>query len=101
MRCNAQYLCLRCLVIKGDVPEIGTYLDAKRRSTNVRKYPPKNIEYARKGLFEKGWSISYKGEYDVLKNGSWVPTRVCSIFVSTLGLIDDTLSECLLRGAQP
>ena len=91
----AKYLCPRCFVIKADVPEIGTDLDMKRRSTNVRTYPHNHIEFARKGLFENGWSISYKGEHDILKNGSWAPTWVHFFLVSTLGFVDDALTECL------
>lgn len=76
MKCNAQHLCPRCLVLKGDVPEIGSHLDILRRSTNARHYPASMIELAHRGLFEKGWSISYKGKHDVLKAGSWAPTLV-------------------------
>lgn len=57
-------------------------------------YPHNYIGFARKGLFENGWSISYKGEHDILKNGSWAPTWVHFFPVSTLGDIDDTLTEC-------
>lgn len=81
MKANAKYLCPRCFIAKGDVPEIGTDNDMKRRLTNPRKYPPNHIEIARKGLFESGWSIGYKGEHNILENGSWAPTRVgCSSF---------------------
>ena len=86
MKCNAKYLCPRCLVIKGDAPKIGSDLDMLRRSTNVQTYPHNHIELARKGLFENGWSISYKGEHDILKNGSWVLTRVCLSLSSALRL---------------
>jgi len=101
MKSNAQHLCPRCLIVKGDVPEIGTDLDMMHRLANVRKYPPNHIERAREGLFESGWSISYKGNYDILKSGSWAPIRVCLIFVSALRFADNALAERLLHGARP
>jgi hypothetical protein len=76
MKSNAKHLCPRCLIVKGDVPEIGTDLDMLHRSTNVRKYPHNHIKLAHNGLFDGGWNISYKGEHDILKSGSWAPTLV-------------------------
>ena len=83
-KANAQYLCPRCLIIKGDIPQIGTDLDMKRRSSNVREYPPDRIEDARKALFESGQSVGYKGPLEILKDGSWAPTRVCLVLVPVL-----------------
>jgi len=85
MKSNGKHLCPRCFILKGDAPEIGTDHDMKCRLTNARKYPPNHIEIARKGLFESGWSISYKGEHNILDNGSWAPTRVRPLLVFTLG----------------
>jgi len=57
----------------------------KHRSSNVRKYPAGRIEDARKAIFESGQSVGYKGPLEILKAGSWAPTRVRSISVSSLG----------------
>ena len=95
MKANAKHLCPRCFIVKADVPEIGTDNDMKRRLTNARKYPPNHIEIARKGLFESGWSIGYKGEHNILENGSWAPTRVGLPLVSAPGYVNETLPERL------
>ena len=96
MKCNAQHLCPRCLVLKGDVPEISTHLDMAHRLANARSYPHNKIKLAHTKLFEEGWSVGYKGKHDLLKAGSWVPTLVRTIPVTMLGLIDDMPTERLL-----
>jgi len=73
----------------------------KRRSSNVRKYPPDRIEDARKALFESGQSISYRGPLEILKDGSWAPTRARSVLVSALGFINNALAERLLHRTWP
>ena len=87
MKCNAQYLCPRCLVLKGDVPEIGTHFDMAHRLAKARDYPYSKIELAHRKLFEEGWSVSYKGKHDLLKTGSWVPTLVSLIRVTTVEVL--------------
>ena len=47
-----------------------------RRKSQAQKYSSENIEIARKAIFDLGRSVNYKGEYDPLKKGLWVPTRV-------------------------
>jgi hypothetical protein len=69
----------------------------KRRSSNVRKYPPDRIEDARKAIFESGRSVNYKGMLEILKEGSWAPTRVRSLLVSALGLINAFAERILHR----
>ena len=69
--------CPRCLILKGDIPEVGSSLDVKNRQKTARVYSAKNVEIARKAIFDGGRSVGYNGLYDVLKGGSWVPTRVC------------------------
>lgn len=76
MKTLATYICPRCLVLKADVPHIGKDFDLKRRHSNPREYSSENVEIARKAIFDGGRSVGYKGEYDPLKVGSWVPTRV-------------------------
>jgi len=58
----------------------------KRRLLNMRKYPPNRIENARKAIFESGQSVGYKGPLEILKDGSWAPTRVCFAFISAFAL---------------
>ena len=72
----ATFLCLRCLILKANVPQIGKDFDMNWWKSQARKYSPENIEIACKAIFDLGRSINYKGEYDLLKEGSWVPTRV-------------------------
>jgi hypothetical protein len=76
MKTLAKYICPRCLVLKADVPHIGKDFDMNRRHSNPRKYSPEDVEAARKAIFDGGRSVGYKGEFDPLKVGSWVPTRV-------------------------
>lgn len=97
MKAMAQFLCPRCLATKADVPHIGKDFDMNRRKSKPRIYSHKNVEVARKAIFDLGRSVSYKGEYDPLKIGLWVPTRVWSSLVSALGLfIDTALTERIL-----
>ena len=82
MKCMATFLCPRCLVLKADVPNIGKDFDMNRRKSQPRRYSLENVEIARKAIFDLGRSVNYKGEYDPLKQGSWVPTRVQLFHVS-------------------
>ena len=84
----ALFLCPRCLVLKGDVPHIGKDFDMNRRKLQPRKYSLENVEIAHKAIFDLGRSVNYKGEYDPLKKGSWVPTRVQSPFTLVVGPAD-------------
>jgi hypothetical protein len=88
MKAMALFLCPRCLVVKGDVPHIGKDFDINRRKSKPRIYSHENVEAARKAIFNLGRSVGYKGEYDPLKIGSWAPTRVRSLLVFVLGLLD-------------
>ena len=78
----ATFLCPRCLVLKADVPNIGKDFDMNRRKSQPRRYSLENVEIARKAIFDLGRSVNYKGEYDPLKQGSWVPTQVQLFHVS-------------------
>jgi len=84
MKALAQFLCPRCLIVKGDVHHIGKDFDMNRRKSKPRIYSHENVEAARKAIFDLGRSISYKGQYDPLKTGSWVPTRVQSSLILVL-----------------
>ena len=75
------YPCPRCLILKEDIPEVGSFLDMKHREKTARVYSVQNVEIARKAIFDSGRSVGYKGRYDTLKTGSWAPTRVCSFLV--------------------
>ena len=99
MKTLATYICPRCLVLKADVPHIGKDFDMRRRHSNHREYSLENVEIARKAIFDGGRSVGYKGEYDPLKVGSWVPTRVRLplILLSNLPLMAfPSPAECLL-----
>lgn len=76
MKTSAKYICPRCLILKEDVPHIGKDFDMKRRHANPWKYSLKDVEVARKAIFDSGRSVGYKGEFNPLKVGSWVPTWV-------------------------
>ena len=93
--------CPRCLVIKGDIPEVGSYLDMKNRQKNTRVYSIENVEIARKAIFDGGRSISYRGPYNILKTGSWVPTRVCLFHMLLLQAVDGVIPECLRNRTRP
>lgn len=79
--------CLRCLVPKEDIPEVGSFLDMKHRQNIARMYSIENVEIARKAIFDNGRSVGYSGPHDLLKEGSWVPTRVC-MFLITTSMVD-------------
>ena len=94
------YPCPRCLVIKGDIPEVGSFLDMKNRQKSARVYSIENVEIARKAIFDSGRSISYRGDHDMLKMGSWVPTRVRSFLVLPPQVVD-SIPECLCNRTWP
>jgi len=87
------YPCPRCLVLKGDIPQVGTFLDMKNRQKTARMYSIENVEIARKAIFDSGRSISYNGPHDMLKIGSWVPTRVGLFLTLALQSINPILVE--------
>ena len=76
MKAMAKFLCPRCLIVKADVLHIGKDFDTNRRRSLAQRYSPKDVEIARKAIFDLGRSVGYKGELDPLKEGSWAPTRV-------------------------
>ena len=80
----AQFLCPRCLIVKGDVPHIGKDFDMNQQKSKPRIYSHENVEAACKAIFNLRRSISYKGQYDPLKIGSWVPTQVQSSLILVL-----------------
>ena len=95
------YPCPRCLVVKGDIPQVGTFLDMKNRQKTARKYSIENVEIARKAIFDSGRSISYNGPHDMLKTGSWVPTWVRLRLMLVSWLIDKVLVERIHDQARP
>ena len=94
--------CPRCLIVKGDIPEVGSFLDMKKRQ-EARVYSIEDVESARRAIFNSGRSISYNGPYNSLKAGSWVPTRVCLFLTLTPHPIDGILVErvCDRTRSQP
>jgi hypothetical protein len=95
------YPCPRCLVLKADIPEVGSFLDMNHREKTARMYSIRNVEAARKAIFDSGGSISYKGIHDTLKMGSWAPTRVRSFPMLAPQLIDWVLAERICDRTQP
>ena len=81
IKAMAKFLCPRCLVVKGDVPHIGKDFDLNRRKSQPRIYSIEDVNIAREAIFNLGRSVSYKGEYDPLKKGSWAPTRVWLLLI--------------------
>jgi len=95
------YPCPRCLVLKADIPEVGSFLDMKIRQKTARVYSSENVEIARKAIFNSGRSVSYNGPHDLLKMGSWVPTRVRQFLTPALRSVDRVLVECIHDRTQP
>ena len=67
---------------------MGTIHDMKQRIESLRfkgfdsKWP-EDVEMARKFIFEKGYSVTSTAVERVLAAKSWVPTRVCTISVTS------------------
>ena len=98
MKTLAMYICPRCLILKADVPHVGKNFDMNRWQLNLQKYSPEKVEVAWKSIFDGGRSVGYKGEFDPLKVGSWVPTRVWMFPTLVLGsAIDGILTECIFH----
>jgi hypothetical protein len=70
--------CPRCLILKKDIPDVGTPRDTQRRqrfrSDNKRKR--QDVEDARKLIYQEGRLIQHKKVQDILGKQSTVPTRV-------------------------
>ena len=88
MKAMARFLCLRCLIVKADVLHIGKDFDTNRRKSLAWQYSLKDVEIARKAIFDLGRSVGYKGELDPLKEGSWAPTRVWSCPIPVFRPVD-------------
>jgi hypothetical protein len=89
------YPCLRCLVLKGDIPEVGSFLDMKNHQKTAHVYSIENVEIIHKVIFDSSQSTSYNRPYDMLKTGSWVLTQVCSSPTLAPQLIDRIFTECI------
>ena len=91
------FLCPRCLIKKCDVHKIGTHLDQKNRSRNLRDYAKNaaaRVEDARRHIFELGRSVG--GELEILKDGSLIPTRVKHLTIlHTVTYAHSRFSECI------
>ena len=59
-----------------------------QRKSQPRRYSAENVKITCKAIFDLGRSVNYKGEYDPLKEGLWVPTWVWLHFTLVLGLTD-------------
>ncbi len=76
--------CPRCLVLKSQVPDMGTKYDRKRQSENFRKdttFVQMLIAKARKLIFEVGKSIASKAVECKIYTTSLLPTRVRHNFI--------------------
>jgi hypothetical protein len=71
--------CPRCLLLKSQIPTIGTKTDTKLRIKLARvdsEDRREKIEIARKLMFEGGFNITSSKIEDILQPTSLVPTRV-------------------------
>jgi len=72
--------CPRCLVQKNEIHELGMKRDQNRRKRLARKDDQarkRNVETARKLLFEKGLRPGSKYISNILGANSLTPNRVC------------------------
>ena len=100
IRVMGLYPCLRCLVIKGDIPEVGSFLDMKNCQKSACVYSIKIVKIAHKVIFDSGRSISYRGDHDMLKTGLWVLTWV-HLFLVLPPQVVDSIPECLCNRTWP
>jgi hypothetical protein len=87
LRYLAMCPCPRCLLLKSQIPMIGTKTDTKRRITLARvdnENCQEKIEVARKLMFEGGVNITSEKIERLLRPTSLVPTRVCFFYVSSI-----------------
>ena len=80
-------------MLKGDIPQVGTFLNMKNHQKTARMYSIENVEIAHKAIFDSSRSISYNGPHDMLKIGLWVPTRVGLFLTLALQSINSVLVE--------
>lgn len=76
--------CPRCLLLKSQIPMIGTKTDTKQRINLARvdsEDRREKIEHARKLMFEGGVNITSDKIERLLRPTSLVPTRVCIYFM--------------------
>ena len=88
--------CLRCLIKKKHIPDVGTRSDVRRRRPRIDNPRRREaVEDARKAMFEKGSSITSKDVQKHLEVRSMVPTRVSVVPYGQYLLTHS--SECILR----
>ena len=83
----SQNPCPRCLTLKTDIIWLGTKLDRRRREKGMRidnDIQKGKIERVREWIFKSGFSLLSKYISRLLGPESLVPTRVCTIMISTL-----------------
>jgi hypothetical protein len=73
------YPCIRCLILKDEIPKLGMEEDRQtrerlRRVDSVERQA--RVEGARKNLYENGYAITADCVDGILKDGSLIPTKV-------------------------
>jgi hypothetical protein len=79
IKSNAEHPCPRCLVKKIDTIKMGTRLDMRNRSDNIRVDDHirwTTVERAKRLVFEQGIPLSSNRLKDILGKFSGVPTQV-------------------------
>lgn len=72
--------CPRCLVRKSEFDKLSQKLDAHYHITQARTYLGDIITSARNFIYKLGYGIGSAAVERLLKEQSWVPTRVCAYF---------------------
>jgi hypothetical protein len=72
--------CPRCLVRKSEINKLGQKLDARYRVTQARAYLGDIITSARNFIYKLGFGVGSAAVKRLLKEKSWVPTRVCASY---------------------
>jgi hypothetical protein len=68
--------CPRCFVLKSEIDKLGQKLDARYRITQARSYVGDIITSARNFIYKLGYGVGSAAVERLLKEKSWVPTRV-------------------------
>jgi hypothetical protein len=79
LRSKGKCLCPHCFIKAPQVSDLGTKVDMKRRTNNIREDTDRRwnlVELARKLIFQLGRVVNGSSVDGLLKPGSWVPVQV-------------------------
>jgi hypothetical protein len=74
--------CPRCFILKTEIYKLGQKLDARCRIAQARTYLGDIITTARDFIYKQGYGVTSAAVERLLKEKSWVPTRV-RVYVQT------------------